>query len=339
MSLGETLSALLEEGLASDVFSAAQAWVDHAGQVVGRSVGASDDTLFDLASLTKPMATVSLVLHDLAAGRVRLDDLVPLSGARPFTLRQLLGHRSGLPAWHDFADEADRALGPGWLPGAPETVHLARRVIATMAERTEPDRGALYSDLGFMVLGWDLERRHGRSLRDLHPAYLSAPSHPDPGRFAPTRGCPRRPRRLFGEVHDTNTWLLGGAAGHAGLFATARQVGAWARALLDAHAGRPSRFEGALVRELWSPQARADGGSWVLGFDTPTPPNSSAGRQISPRAVGHLGFTGTSVWIDPDADLVIVLLTNRVDRSPDDQTAIRAFRPRFHDAIFDQIAG
>ena len=161
--------------------------------------------------------------------------------------------------------------------------------------------------------------------------------------FAPTGFCPWRQRNLVGEVHDPNAWILGGAAGHAGLFGTAGTVGRWALALErlaaeDVASPALPGIEGAVVRGFWDRSQMAElRGTWVLGWDTPSPEGSSAGSRVSPEAVGHLGFTGTSVWIDRRDRLVTVLLTNRSALGAAAHTRLKAFRPRFHDGVRDLL--
>ena len=149
---------------------------------------------------------------------------------------------------------------------------------------------------------------------------------PTGGPFASTESCPWRGRVLDGEVHDENAWIMGGVAGHAGLFATARQVWRFAQSLLDGLQGRAWLVSTATLRAFTTRQGMPEQSTWALGWDTPTPGHSSAGQYFSPTAIGHLGFTGTSLWIDPAQLVIVVLLTNRVHPSRQ-REGIRAFRP------------
>lgn len=335
----EAIRAALEEGVGGGAFPGATAWIAHRHLPLGAiSAGdARDDTIFDLASLTKPMAVGTLCIRGLSEGWLALDETIAPVGGQRFTVRALLGHRSGLPAWRDLAAAADTRLGT-WRPGSPETHAAVDEAIAEAAADANPAQGAVYSDLGFILLARHLERRLGRSLRELIDGYRPLDQPGAPEQFAPTGVCPRRGRRLYGEVNDINTWVMGGAAGHAGLFANAATVGQWALDLSRAAAGLPGIAgrqapDGGVVRALWDAEHRADGDTWVLGWDTPSPGPSTAGTRASPTTVGHLGFTGTSVWIDRDQALVVVLLTNRVDLGPDSGPKIRTFRTSFHDAV------
>jgi len=154
--------------------------------------------------------------------------------------------------------------------------------------------------------------------------------------FAATEICPSRKRLLVGEVHDDNAFAMGGVAGHAGLFAPARDVDRIAAELIASWAGRSQFIPQSVTREFWRRDGTVAGSTWALGWDTPSPQHSSSGRYFSPEAVGHLGFTGTSIWIEPSRAIAITLLTNRVHPRRDNQ-GIREFRPRIHDLVMEAI--
>ena len=332
------LRELLERGVRERVFPAAAAWVavDHRRVVSACAGAARPDTLWDTASLTKPMVVVSAAMRAVASGVIDLDERVRQPAGLDATVRALLGHRAGLPPWDDLTAVGDRALHHGWEPGgAPIRAAAAARIGALAGTHPAP----AYSDLGFIALGWWLERRLGRSLRQLAAelavgGFGGVAPPPDLTRYLATGDCARRGGPQRGVVDDLNCWALGGAAGHAGIFATADQVGAWALDMARAEAGLSSRrFDGGVVRDFWDQGQRVAGSTWVLGWDTPTPGASTAGARATPSAVGHLGFTGTSVWLDRDRRLVIVLLSNRVAMGPPSRAAMRGFRPDFHDAV------
>lgn len=153
---------------------------------------------------------------------------------------------------------------------------------------------------------------------------------------APTEDDPWRGRMLQGEVHDENACALGGVAGHAGLFGTAAAVAAMTGLWLDGYLGKRGLLSPELVRRFASRQG-TPGSSWGLGWDTPSAPSSS-GKYFSPQAFGHLGFTGTSVWIDPMCELEVVLLSNRVHPTRQN-IAIQTFRPLLHDVIYERVVG
>jgi len=318
VSLQTRLAEVLAEGVADGIFPAASAWVATPETVVAEVTAgeATADSLFDLASLTKPMVTASLAMRAVASGLLVLDEA--LGPGQP-TVGQLLGHRAGFPAHLRFAANTPR-----------------QACEAAIWEVYDPSLGCIYTDLGYMVLGWYLEQLLGQPLERAAAEVSEArflPTPADRRRCLPTGYSPLRQTVPLGDVHDDNCWVLGGVAGHAGLFGTAAEVGRWGQRLLRASLDRPGTpFDGGAVRRFWDLDARPDASSWVLGFDTPTPPRSSAGQFIAPDAVGHLGFTGTSVWIDRTRQLVIVLLTNRVAANAEHE-AIKRFRPRFHDVV------
>jgi CubicO group peptidase (beta-lactamase class C family) len=297
----------------------------------------SEQTIFDLASLTKVLATTPLVMLDVERGVLGLDDEVTahLSRCRlvesgSVTLRDLLSHSSGLPAHLPFyRDHAGRDAFETAICGTP----LAY----------PPRSRSMYSDLGFMLLGFVLERSATLAVRfDAFKALTGSAEdlqfHPPDvwrHRTAPAHVDPWRQRLLVGEVDDENAWALGGAAGHAGLFGTAAAVGDQARHLLQVIGGRTGAFLTDTAATFIAKRADVPGSSRALGWDTMLP-TSSCGTRMSARAFGHTGFTGTSLWIDPDREVYVALLTNRVypDRKNE---AIARVRPAVHDAVMDAL--
>jgi CubicO group peptidase (beta-lactamase class C family) len=308
---------------------------------------AGEETIFDLASLTKVLATTALVMRHVERGRLALDDRVSRHLPRwrgadreDVTIRDLLAHSSGLPAHRPFYRE---------LRGRDE---FERAIVETPLEYS-PRSKSIYSDLGFMLLGFILEDAtpvplHGADRSGSNsgvPAQFDAMLvqmggiqelrfHPPDiwkGRTAPTQQNTIRGRLLIGEVDDDNTWALGGAAGQAGLFGTAASVGEYARHLLQVLDGRVGAFREETLATFIARQTDVPGSSRALGWDTMLP-TSSCGTRLSPRAFGHTGFTGTSLWIDPERDRYAILLTNRVYPTPANE-AIKQVRPAFHDAV------
>jgi CubicO group peptidase (beta-lactamase class C family) len=298
------------------------------------------DTRFDLASLTKPIATTSIVMALLSSGALALDARVSdffeeWRGAdrELVTVRDLLEHASGLPA---------RLVDP-----PPQTRREFEHDICRIALEYEPRTRSVYSDLGFILLGFLAEDRGGAPLAELFDRIMVRlpPDRPTFGLppdvralAAPTRPMDkdaRRGRILAGEVHDDYAAALGGVAGHAGLFGTANGVGAFARAVLRALRGDPAvppPFSLDLVREFIT-KSTVPGSSRALGWDTMLP-TSSCGTRMSGSAFGHVGFTGTSLWIDPARGLYFVLLTNRV-LGGGTLDEMRTVRRAFHDALGD----
>ncbi len=319
------------------------------------------ETIYDLASLTKPLATATVVLCLVQDGRLSIEDplqkhLEELKGSAigDATVFHLLTHSSGLPAWRPLYEriaEEDRRV-PGFL-GSPAARQLALALIK--GEPLEAPVGArnCYSDLGFILLGMLVERVSRRPLPVLcrervfgpmqAPLYFLGPggaaqgsdARPEVSLTAPTENDPWRKRVLRAEVHDENAYAMGGAAGHAGLFGTASAVSAVTGQWLDSYAGRSRVLLPDLVRRFVERQDRIAGSSWALGWDTPSAP-SSAGRRFSAASFGHLGYTGTSIWIDPVTELEAVLLSNRVHPTRRND-AIKQFRPVIHDLIYEEL--
>ena len=332
MNVERALQRLLNDGKKRHAYPMAAAWVAHDGRFIAQaSVGTPVNTRFDVASLTKPMSVVMLALRGVSEGW--LDLAAPIAPDLPSALTPytLLGHRAGLPAWKDLV----AALPTPRHPGSPEARYAVRALVRQAAREADQSRGVEYSDLGFILLGHYLETLRGAPLDALVEVGRYRPRRSSKSTFAPCGVCPWRGRELVGEVHDPNAWVMGGVAGHAGLFATAADVGQWALGLERlAHDDTPYRgIDGGVLRAFWDRDQRQGDATWVLGWDTPSPSGSSGGARISPNSVGHLGFTGTSVWIDRDARLVTVLLTNRVALGVGAQLQLKAFRPVFHDAV------
>jgi CubicO group peptidase (beta-lactamase class C family) len=298
---------------------------------------AATDTVFDLASLTKVLATTPLYIQQVERGAVGLDDpvshhLPAWQGAdrRTVTVRDLLSHSSGLTAYVPFFRE---------LQGRA----AFERAVCTSPLEYEPRTGSIYSDLGFMLLGFMLDDRGGLaggfdSLRAqmgvVDELQFRAPDIWK-RRTAPTEVDSWRGRLLIGEVHDENCAALGGVAGHAGLFGTAAAVGACARHVLQVLDGRTGAFARSTLETFITRRADVPNNSRALGWDTMLP-TSSCGTRMSPRAFGHTGFTGTSLWIDPDSGVYVVLLTNRVHPTRAND-AIRHVRPAVHDAVLEGL--
>jgi len=345
----------LDEGLNQGVYTAAVALVGLKGEdlwqaAVGRvsrvpnTPPTSLDTLFDLASLTKPLATALALMLLADRGLVKLatplGDVLPVPWLPPdkksLTLKSLLAHRAGLPAWRPFYQDL-LAAPPAARPA------LAARLAAAAPLEYEPETATVYSDLGFMLLKAVVEEVSGRDLDTFCHGELYRPlglealgftpqNHPgwEDHTCAATEVGLIASRALTGEVHDENAWAAGGVAGHAGLFGTASEVFALAAWLYRTYHGQGGDLEisSKTVRQFLTPVAP---GARTPGFDVPTPGQSSAGPWFSPQSVGHTGFTGTSFWIDLDQGQMVVLLTNRVHLGRHNDK-IRAFRPRFHEA-------
>ena len=312
---------------------------------------ANTETLFDLASVSKPVVACALLR---LAGRGELDLSAPLGALLPeargrrserLPLELLLAHRAGLEAHRSlFAPLfAGRAIDRG---RALETVADARRAECS-GDAPAGGFAPLYSDLGYILLGAVAEQVTGLPLDQLVEREVAAPLGLELGsarqlrrrrpgfarEVAPTEVLPARGGCVRGIVHDENAWALSGhgASGHAGLFGTVLDVLGFGAALLEAWAGRSQWLS---REDLWTMVKPRPGGTLRAGFDGKSAAASSAGALSGPETFGHLGFTGTSLWCDPTAGVASVLLTNRVYPTRANP-AIRAARPLVHDALFE----
>ncbi len=299
------------------------------------------DTVFDLASLTKPLATTLAVAGLVARKRLCLQDKIAAhlpvfrgTEKASITIEQLLLHRSGYPAHRSYFERLHTVSHDK----RPSLLHrfLLREPLAY-----PPGEQVIYTDLGFMLLAWIVAELTGRRLDDYVRTEVYAPlgieglffnevKRPHPHPYAATEDCPRR-GLLLGTVHDDNAHALGGVAGHAGLFGTADAVYRLVQRLLDIYHGR-LEADVLPVHLLRRFLQRRPAESRVLGFDVPSEGGSSSGRLFSPDSVGHLGFTGTSFWMDLPREICVILLTNRVHPARHN-TRIRIFRPALHNAV------
>ena len=296
------------------------------------------DTIFDLASLTKVIATTTVAMAAVDDARLALNDLVSRwlpewcgQDRETVTVGDLLAHASGLTAHLPFfRDHRGRAE--------------FQQAICTLPLEYPPRSQSIYSDLGFILLGFLLEDAGATSLDVQFDQLVTEhgwgdirfrPDFETRNRIAPTEVDPWRGRLLIGEVDDENTWALSGVAGHAGLFGTASAVGRFAQTVLRQARGRTPLARSDTFGHFIS-RTTVPASSRALGWDTMLP-TSSCGTRMSASAIGHTGFTGTSLWIDPEADLYVVLLTNRVCPSRKND-AILGVRPAFHDAVMAATA-
>jgi serine-type D-Ala-D-Ala carboxypeptidase len=367
----ERLDVYLKQAIVDGVVPGAVICVGYRGQLVWHhayGVAATTparrpmhiDTLFDIASLTKVVATTSLMLCAHHEGVCHLDDRldlfdwgVPLqTETGRVTLRHLTTHTGGFNAWYPLYKTLLPA-SPG-DPGTAADVRCTRAAQYILAPPLaySPGTQVRYSDLGFILLGHLLERQYGQPLSTLFLDKVAQPLGLDPIAYRPlgvtsrlpdrpdayaaTEACHWRGRVLVGEVHDENAWAMGGVAGHAGLFATAEAVWQFAQALLDTAAGRRFWLPPDLLRQSWQRQSLPAESTRAIGWDTPSAVGSTAGDYFSPRSIGHLGYTGTSMWIDLDRDVSVILCTNRVHPSRE-STGIRRLRPEVHNLVMQAV--
>ena len=321
------------------------------------------DTIFDLASLTKSIATTTAIMLLVKERKIQLDDrvtrFVPNFGVFNKThvsFRHLLAHCSGLAAWKPYYEDIVKGEKEGGLKYVAS--RAAESFVFERVHREKPVAPAgtrvLYSDLGFILLSEIVEQISGRSLdrfcqeRIFQPLGLESTFfvdltqllarrfQPDLGKVAPTENCPWRKKILWGEVQDDNAYAMGGVAGHAGLFSSARDVHLYLSRLRACYQGQDSFLPAPLVKEFLTRDHTVSGSTYALGWDTPSSTNSSCGGQFSPSSVGHLGFTGVSVWWDLEKNCSIILLTNRIHPSRNNNK-IREFRPYIHDLIMKTL--
>ena len=349
---------LMREGLRTHVFPGAVLLVGKGNDVLffeaygkanlfsGRST--ARNTFFDLASLTKPLAT-TLAIAKLADQRLlSLDEPVVewlpslfAADKKKITIRHLLNHTSGLPAHRPYYMILRQ------IPLKKRKASVLESLRSTPLESL-PGIKHRYSDLGFMVLCRVVERvtlctldrflkteiYEPMGLADLFFVDLTVRSRPDFS-CAATELCPVRNRLLIGEVHDDNAWFTGGVDGHAGLFGNGTSVYRLLRGLVDHLNGRvsPAVFSPKILSELFQLENPSN---FALGFDRPAKERSSAGTYFSNSTVGHLGFTGVSFWLDLVKDTTVILLTNRVHPTRWNNRLVD-FRPRIHNEIMEHF--
>ena len=301
------------------------------------------ETIYDLASLTKVIGLTTAAMLLIDAGKLDLDApvqrYVPAfqgTSKERVTIKHLLTHSSGMPAWRPLYGEA-------------KTREEALALVDTTALLRQPGDTFIYSDLGAITLAQAVQAVSGQRLDAFLAARVFGPLAMTSTRFLPPaswrdRIAPTendtvfRHRLLRGEVHDENAGRLGGVSGHAGLFSTAPDLSKFARWLLRTRQGESTepKLPSDLVGTFTQRQNIPPGSSRALGWDTPSD-NSSAGTKMGPNAFGHTGFTGTSIWFDPDRDLFIILLTNRVNPTRAN-TKILQVRRRVADLVNDALA-
>lgn len=342
-----------------DVFPSFAAGVLHNDVFTSAFEGCDDESLFDLASLTKvlSMGTLSVIAEQRGIWKTdeAVQKYVPKFPDPRVKLSHLLNHTSGLAAWLPLHQDFHDADSPGSFDFR-STPALARiryeEKIISSYDPSAFEKAAVYSDLGFLLLGWALERATDMPIDALFQEWIALPTGlkslqylPISPNVVPTENCPWRGRVLRGEVHDDNCYVLGGVAAHAGLFGNLNEVVTMGSFWLESFLGEHETFESgfilpqSLTKKYWTESHLPyPACTRYLAWDSPSAENSSSGHQMSLKARGHLGFTGTSLWIDPEKNLVIALLTNRVHPSRANEK-IRAFRPVFHDAVVHDLKG
>ena len=346
---------LQETGHKEQIFSAAQTCIHGAGETLSLSVGetalsavqdhklkkkVTQNTLFDIASLTKPLATSILLMQAMDAGLLKentpLRDFFPLlTSTDSITLELIASHQAGFKDHLPLFSVLEKH--PSWSVDKKRSHCLQeisqRGFVFSAGTRT------LYSDLGFLILGWIIEKVFSGPIDQLFLNNIAEPLSLSNTGYGPAEGVVAATFHIENEppqngiVHDPNARALGGLTGHAGLFSTASDVVSILRHLMTVWNGEDGIVSNKTLHTFWNidPHQR-----FTWGWDTPTEPSSSGQYTTRAHSVGHLGFTGCSFWHDLKRDVTISLLTNRV-HCPDSLRKIQMFRPKFHDLVHNYL--
>jgi len=353
----ESVNNLMKEAVSNDVFPGGVLLVSTAGSVIffeahgyanifsGRQM--TRDTIFDLASLTKPLATTLAIMKLISQKKLELDQhigsVLPQfnnTDKGRISIANLLYHNGGLPDYRPYY-KLLRKLEPD------KRKDVLRELLVEEPLINPPGKQVLYSDIGFMILCWVIEQVSGNRLDRFVTEEIYNPlglenlffvdldSKPRQVKFAATELCSWRDILLEGVVHDDNAYVVGCIEGHAGLFGMAQDVLSLLSELNAAYLGFPSTgvFDSDLIQIFFK---RQEPTGRALGFDAPSPVDPSCGQYFLKESVGHLGFTGTSFWMDLDRRVIIILLTNRVHPSRNNNR-IKAFRPKLHNMVMKNL--
>jgi uncharacterized protein YbbC (DUF1343 family)/CubicO group peptidase (beta-lactamase class C family) len=335
----DQIDAVVQESIDKGQLPGAVVLVIHRGKIAFRKayglrskqpdeVRMTTDTVFDLASLTKPIATAISAMILIEQGKLKLEDLVShhlptfaQNGKERITVEHLLLHTSGLIADNPVSDYQDGRA-------------KALERIFQLRPRTEPGAKFVYSDVNFIVLGELVKKISGEALDVFAGKHIFAPlglreTTFRPGKALAERAAPTEKRGdhwMRGEVHDPRAYLLGGVAGHAGLFSTADDLAVFAQMILNRGSYADKRILKAETVRLMTTPRPVPGGQRALGWDVRTAFSSNRGDGFSDSSFGHTGFTGTSIWIDPPSETAVIFLSNRVH--PVAKTSINRLRGR-----------
>ncbi len=349
------IDEFMGQAVSEGVFPGSTLMVSHGGLIVyhkshgfvekGSGSAVTTDTVFDLASLTKPLVTVPAIMQLVKNGKLSLDtkignifELFSGKDKKAVTIADLLVHSSGLPAHKPYYNI---------LKKISEEDRLSAFRHKVLSEPLETPRGEkiVYSDIGFIILGWIVEAISGVSLNrfivenvykplGIRELFFPVDKKKNEIEYASTEKCPWRGKTMVGEVHDDNAWVVGGVCGHAGLFGTASGMSKLLDEYMNVFLDREHNdlFNTVLLK-MFLREYKNTGRT--LGFDMPSAVSSS-GNLFSKNAVGHLGYTGTSFWMDFEKNIIIILLTNRVNPSRNN-IKIRKFRPKIHNCIMQLL--
>lgn len=353
----ESVNNLMKQAVFNEVFPGGVLLVSTAGsKIFFQAYGYANifsgrlmtrDTVFDLASFTKPLATTLAIIKLISQQKLelgqRLGSILTQFNSTDkgrISIENLLYHNSGFPDYRPYYKVLCK-LEPNLRKDALRELLVKEPLI------NPPGKHVMYSDIGFMILCWVIEQVSGNRLDRFitkeiyHPLglenlfFVDLDSKARQVKFAATELCSWRSILLEGAVHDDNAYVVGGIQGHAGLFGTAQDVLSLLSELMAAYLGSPSTgvFDTDLIQMFFKQQEHT---GRVLGFDTPSPIDPSCGQYFSKDTVGHLGFTGTSFWMDLDRKVMIILLTNRVHPSRNNNK-IKVFRPKLHDRVMKEL--
>jgi len=308
------------------------------------------ESIFDLASLTKPLATTLAVSRLIEKGQVSLDQKIgsilkefTTSDKADITIDMLLRHTSGFPAHREYFKKI--------IKNNKDPKYYLRHLLTREVLENKIGVCQVYSDLGYMVLSWIIEKTTGQRLDQYVLEQIYSPLEIEKlffinlgqknetlsryrQKMVATQICPWREKLLKGEVDDDNAWAVGGIEGHAGLFGDAGSIYKLCHEILSALQNKPTKVLVPNIIKAFVQKKNQYG--MVAGFDTPSKEQSSSGHCFSSSSVGHLGFTGTSFWIDPETSLITIFLTNRVHPLRTNE-GIKKFRPQIHDLIVAQL--
>ena len=307
------------------------------------------DYIFDLASLTKPLATTLALSRLIENNQIFFNQKIESiigefkdTDKADITVDMLLRHTSGIPAYREYYKKIVKSR-------ENPRKHL-RQLLVNEPLENRPGECQVYSDLGFMVLSWIIEKMICQRLDHFVAKQIYLPLGINDlffidldskdkilkkyqQKIVAAQQCPWREKTLVGEVDDDNAWAVGGVEGHAGLFGNADSIHKLCCEILNALHDKPTKvLSHDIIKTFVQKQKSYD---MVAGFDTPSQTNSSSGTCFSQSSIGHLGFTGTSFWIDPETSLIIILLTNRVHPLRSNE-GIKNFRGQIHDLICSQ---
>jgi CubicO group peptidase (beta-lactamase class C family) len=324
-------------------------------------------TIFDIASLTKPIATTTAVMILQREEKLGIEEKVSsyipefdIGQKKEIRIWHLLTHSSGLPAWIPFYQMIELPLkldrpSASWISVRDSMITKFLGLISKIPLMSKPGEKSCYSDLGFMVLHWIVEAASGMEfdrfcskriflplqMEDTFFVRLNSRNRRKKGHFASTEICPIRRRLLRGEVHDLNCYILGGYSGHSGLFSKVDDLDKFVEFILKSYHGINSGVERLIIPpEIMKPflqrRSSVQGSTWACGWDTPSKIYSSSGRHFSSHSIGHLGYTGCSIWIDMERWIYVILLTNRCHPTSRNEK-IKKFRPLFHDLVMEEL--